>query len=72
MKVSSMSRNAVESGLFPDSQARDHQVRPILQMAQRQLASLLKTMDRIGTSIALGEKGDLEAADAFRRKNSGE
>lgn len=33
--------------------------------------SLADTFNHIGTSIALGEKGDLDAADAFRRKNSG-
>lgn len=41
-----------------------------LQVTQRMVTSLMKTMDRIGTSIALGESGNLEAADAFLRKNS--
>jgi len=40
-----------------------------LQLARRSVSSLLKTFDRIGTSIALGEAGDLEAAHAFRNKN---
>lgn len=32
---------------------------------------LLKQLDRIGTAIALGEAGNLEAAHEFRQKNSG-
>jgi len=35
------------------------------------VGSLLKKLDHIGTSIALGEAGDLDAADAYRRKNLG-
>jgi len=49
-----------------------HEAGPFLQVAQRMVTSLMETLDRIGTSIALGESGNLDAADAFRRKNSGQ
>ena len=67
MKVSSASTSSIEPTLNPNYQAE-----PFLATAQRMLKSVTKTLDRIGTSIALGESGNLEAADAFRRKNSGQ
>jgi len=67
MKVSSATTSSIEPMLKPD-----HEAEPFLQVAQRMVTSLMKTLDRIGTSIALGESGNLEAADAFRRKNSGQ
>lgn len=66
MKVSSISGNPLESGLIPTNQDSS-----LLQAAQGYLASLFKTIDRIGTAIALGEKGDLEAAHQFRVKSTG-
>lgn len=67
MKVSSATTSSIEPTLNPNYAAE-----PFLAATQRTLMSLLKTLDRIGTSIALGESGNLEAADAFRRKNSGQ
>lgn len=32
----------------------------------------LKLLDRIGTAIAIGESGDLNAAHDFRKKNLGD
>ena len=67
MKVSSITGGSLESGLKPG-----HEAEPFLQVAQRVAASMMKTLDHMGMSIALGESGDLEAADAYRRKNSGQ
>lgn len=67
MKVSSATTSSIEPTLNPNYAAE-----PFLAMAQRMLKSVTKTLDHIGTSIALGESGNLEAADAFRRKNSGQ
>jgi hypothetical protein len=66
MKASSVTTSSIEPTLNPA-----HESEAILQMAQRMAKSMFKLLDRIGTSIALGESGNLEAADAFRRKNSG-
>jgi len=41
-----------------------------LYFARNRMASLLKTMDHIGTAIALGEKADLDAADKYRNQPS--
>lgn len=67
MKVSSITGGSIESGLKPV-----HDAEPFLQVAQRVAASIMETLDHMGTSIALGETGNLEAADAYRRKNSGQ
>lgn len=66
MKVSSISGNSLEKG-FND----DHQGITIFQAAQNHAASLLKLVDRIGTSIALGEKADLDAAHEYRNQEPG-
>jgi len=42
-----------------------------MQLVQGLVKSLFDTLNHMGTSIALCEKCDLEAADAYRRKNSG-
>lgn len=65
MKVSSATTSSIEPMFKPGQEAES-----FLQVTQRMVTSLMKTMDRIGTSIALGESGNLEAADAFLRKNS--
>lgn len=65
MKVSSLSSNQVESGIFPDQQSQ-----PFLKSARSGLSSILKVIDRIGTSVALGESGDLDAAHEYRIKES--
>jgi hypothetical protein len=66
LKVSSLSAGSADATLI-----QHHETRSILQMANRKDFSLLKQLDRIGTSIALGEAGNLEAAHEFRQKNSG-
>ena len=67
MKVSSITNGSLESRLTPG-----HDAEPFMQVAQRVATSIMKTLDHMGTSIALGESGNLEAADAYRRKNSGQ
>jgi hypothetical protein len=67
MRVSSITVSSIEHTFKSELHAGN-----IIQTAQHITASLLKTLDHIGTAIALGEKGDLEAADAFRRKSSGQ
>lgn len=67
MKISSATTSSIEPMLNPG-----HETEPFLAAAQHAVTSLMKTLDRIGTSIALGESGNLDAADAFRRKNSGQ
>jgi len=47
-----------------------HEVESFMTTIHEMAQSLLETVNHIGTAISLGEKGDLEAADAFRRKNS--
>jgi len=66
MKASSLSNSSIEP-LF----VSDYEADSFLTTVQRMANSLVKLLDRIGTSIALGESGDLEAAHAFRRKISG-
>ena len=66
MKVSSITSNTLENSFIPE-----HQGKTFLAAAQDHVASLLKIVDQIGTSIALGEKGDLEAAHEFRNQKSG-
>lgn len=67
MRVSSITVSSIEHTFKPELHAAN-----IIQTAQYIAATLLKTLDHMGTAIALGEKGDLEAADEFRRKNSGQ
>jgi hypothetical protein len=66
MKVSSISGNSLETGFNADNQGIT-----FFQAAQNHAASLLKMVDRIGTSIALGEEADLDAVHAYRNKESG-
>lgn len=63
MKVSSLSGNSIESDLYTE-----HQPVALLLVVKRKLMAILKFVDHIGTAIALGEKGDLEAAHDFRAK----
>jgi hypothetical protein len=67
MKVSSITGNSLE----PDFIA-DHHGKSLLDAAQNFAAPLLKIANRIGSSIALGERGDLDAAHEFRIKELGE
>jgi hypothetical protein len=66
MKVSSISGSSLETGFIAD-----HQGITFFRAAQNHAASLLKIVDRIGTSIALGEKADLDAAHAYRNLGPG-
>lgn len=66
MKVSSISGNSLETGFIADRQSAT-----FFRAAQNHAASLLKIVDRIGTSIALGEKADLDAAHAYRNQVPG-
>jgi hypothetical protein len=65
MNVTSLTARTIETSLNQNEEAET------LQLVNRIALPLLKILDHIGTSIALGEKGELEAADAYRRKNSG-
>jgi hypothetical protein len=67
MRVSSVTNSSIEHTFKPVNHAEN-----LIQSAQHMAASLLKTLEHMGTAIALGEKGDLEAADSFRRKSSGQ
>lgn len=66
MKVSSITSNTMENSFIPEQQGKT-----LLAVVQEHVASLLKIAGQIGTSIALGEKGDLEAAHEFRNQNPG-
>lgn len=67
MKVSSKSAESVGAAHIPY-----HEASSLLQVASFNNSLLLKLLDRIGTAIALGEAGDLNAAHEFRKKNSGD
>ena len=66
MKVSSLTNGAILHTLNADDDAA-----PFFQAAQNLSRTLLKTFDRMGTSIALGESGDLDAAHEYRTKKPG-
>jgi hypothetical protein len=66
VKVSSISGNTLESGLVTNQ----HDI-ALAMAVQDHLAALYQTIDRMGTAIALGEKGDLEAAHQFRVNSIG-
>jgi hypothetical protein len=63
MKVSSISVNAIENNIFSEQQSHS-----LVQSVQQSLLSVMKVINRIGTSIALGESEDFEAAHEFRVK----
>ena len=66
MKVSSILGNSLETGFNEGQQGV-----AFFRAAQNHAASLLKIVDHIGTSIALGEKADLDAAHRYRSQESG-
>lgn len=66
MKVSSISSSSIETVLFSEQQ-----VKPTQYAAQRFYSNVLKMLDHIGTAIAVGETGDLDAIDDFRMKEFG-
>lgn len=61
MKVSSMSGNHLETGFVTH-----HQGKPLIDTIMQGVAPLQNLIHRIGASIELGEKGDLDAAHEFR------
>ena len=67
MKTSSVTSSSIAHTLNSDYEAA-----PFPQAALNALMDFIKTLDHIGTAIALGESGDLEAAHAYREKNSGQ
>jgi len=67
MKISSVTGSSIAHTLNSDQEAA-----PFLQATQHAYLCLMKTLDHIGTAIALGESADLEAAHVYREKNSGQ
>jgi len=66
MKVSSITGNSIEVGYI--APAHDNS---LLDVTQNLATSIVKIANQIGTSIALGEKGDLDAAHEFRKQTLG-
>lgn len=66
MKISSISSNSLEHDFIAEQHGKS-----LFDAAENCAKSLLKTVNRIGTSIALGEKGDLDAAHEFRNQEPG-
>lgn len=66
MSASSLTTCAIETTINSNDE-----VESTFQVAKKFSRSVFKVLDHIGTSVALGEAGDLEAADSYRRKNSG-
>lgn len=66
MKVSSISEHSLETGYLSS-----HQGETAFNSLQKLIAGLLSVINRIGTAIALGETGDLDAMQHFRTKNIG-
>jgi len=66
MKVSSISGNGLESSFNSHNPSNS-----LFDTVQQQVTALLKSIGRIGSAIAIGEKGDLEAAHKFRTEGSG-
>lgn len=67
MKISSVTSSSIAHTLNSDYEAA-----PFSHAALSALMDFIKTLDHIGAAIALGEAGDLEAAHAYREKNSGQ
>ena len=63
MKVSSISANSIESNIFAEQQSQS-----FVQSVLHSFSSMIKVINRIGTAIAVGESGDLDAAHEFRVK----
>ena len=61
MKTSTLAGNT--PGLYNDQQGK-----PLLNLPHKYFSAIAKLLNRIGTAIALGEKGDLDAAHEFRSK----
>ncbi len=60
------------SSLTPESalqQAAQIEPANLFAGVRNTVSAVKSTLNRIGTAIALGEAGDLDAADAWRRQN---
>lgn len=66
MKVSSISEHSLETGYLTA-----HQGKTAFNAVQKMISALLSAINQIGTAIALGEKGDLDAMHHFRTENIG-
>lgn len=66
MKASSVSGNLLKSGL-----TAEHQRKSLLDAMQTCCATLVNIANQIGTAIALGEHGDLDAAHEYRSQKTG-
>ena len=68
MKVSSMSEPSLETGYLSSHQG---ETAFNFNFSQKMIAALLSAINHIGTAIALGETGNLDAMQHFRAKNIG-
>lgn len=66
MKVSSLSAESMMQ--TADSYSASA---PVFIQLRKAANALIGKLDRMGTAIALGESGDLDAAHALREKHSG-
>jgi len=66
LKVSSISGNGLETNFIPA-----HQSNSLFDTVQSQVTTLMKTISRIGSAIAIAEKGDLEGAHKLRTEGNG-
>jgi len=63
MKLSSVSSKSIGTSFDPENE-----VTSLGSSIHDHMVTLLNTIDHIGTSIALGEKGNLDAAHEYRTK----
>jgi hypothetical protein len=61
MKTSTLTGNTAD--LYNDQQGK-----PLFNLPHKHFSALAKLLNHMGTAIALGEKGDLDAAHDFRSK----
>lgn len=66
VKVSSLTVDTVEQSAIPH-----HKAKSISSQVSLKDLPVLKQLNQIGSAIALGEAGDLDAAHEFRNKCAG-
>jgi hypothetical protein len=66
MKVSSISEHSLETGYLTSQQGET-----AINSVQKFIAAMFSAINRIGTAIALGEKGNLDAMHHFRTEKIG-
>ena len=66
-----MKTTSISSGTIEQSFIAAHETAHLLHVLQSMAKTTLSIFNRIGTAIALGESGDLDAAHEFRKQNSG-